>query len=215
MFFKESVFNIFRDSLKNKLQIALIYNNLGILYLNTNQNKKAIHYFLQSLRLKKGDKTVYATYGNLALSYEKEDDINKAEYYYSKALESIDKNYGTNNIWYAQQLLNNGQFLYSSKKEFSESLKNLEKALAIYIEKLGVKNPETARAYSKIGEYYLKTGNYKTSLLYFQKSLIALSDNFNDTNYITNPDIKLVTFSTKSSSSSPMFCKKTAKSLPF
>ena len=197
LYHTESLNILNTDSMKNKLLIASIYNNLGILYKNTNQNKKAILCFLNSLKLKQEDKTIYSTYENLALSYEKEGNTDKAEFYYLKALENIHKNFGTNNIWYAQHQLNYGLFLQNSKNELSESLKNLEKALSIYKQILGIKNPETARAYSKIGEYYLKTGEYQKSLSYFQKSLISLSREFNDSGYSSNPELGTVSSKTQ------------------
>ncbi|MGE0090404.1 MAG: CHAT domain-containing protein [Bacteroidales bacterium] len=181
-----------QDSIANKARIASLYNNLGILYRNTGNNNQAIDYFLKSISLKNSNDKLYNTFGNLALSYEKMKLYNDAERYYLKALENIKQQFGNNNVWYALAELNYGTFLINKKNDTINSITHLANALLIYQSVYGEKSTDLSFCYNRIGEYYLVTHDYKNALISFQKSLVALAENFNDTTDFTNPDIHSV-----------------------
>jgi len=176
----------------NKPRIASIYNNLGILYRNTGNNEKAIDYFLESIKLKGNSDKLFSAFGNLAISYERLNKIDDAESYYLKTLENIEKNHGKTNIFYALNQINYGTFLLNKKNDLVKSLENLNQALLIYQSVYGQKSTDLSFCYNRIGEYYLKTEDYQLALLNFQKSLVVLSNGFNDTTEFTNPEIKSV-----------------------
>jgi len=176
----------------SKLTIASVYNNLGIVYRNTGNNEKAIEYFLESLKLKDVHERLFTPFGNIALSYDQLNRIDEAEIYYLKALENIEQTVGNKNRWYALNQTNYGTFLINKKNDSVKSLEYLENALSIYKTIYGNKSTDLAFSYNRIGDYYLKIKDYKSALLNFQKSLVALSADFNDTTEYSNPEPKQV-----------------------
>jgi CHAT domain-containing protein len=181
-----------KNPFDNKQRIASIYNNLGILYRNTGNNEKAIDYFLVSIKLKENSDKLFSAYGNLALSYERLNKTDEADRYYLKTLENIEQNYGKASIFYALNQINYGTFLLNKKNDLKKSLENLQQALSVYQSVYGQKSTELSFCYNRIGEYYIKAGDYKKALLNFQKSLVALSDSFTDTTEFSNPEIQSV-----------------------
>ncbi|MDX9695111.1 MAG: CHAT domain-containing tetratricopeptide repeat protein, partial [Bacteroidales bacterium] len=181
-----------QNPLENKQRIALIYNNLGIIYRNIGQNNKAIEYFLESIKLKGNSDKSFLAYGNLALSYEKLNELNEANQYYLETLKNIEQYYGKTNIFYALNQMNYGTFLVNKKNDRINSIAHLTNALLIYKSVYGEKSTDLSFCYNRIGEYYLVTHDYKSALISFQKSLVALAENFNDTIDFTNPEIRSV-----------------------
>ena len=80
--------------------------------------------------------------------------------------------------------------LYLIKKLFCYKRQN--KKIKIYNLNFGSTHPELSECYNSIGEFYLNNNNTDSALFYFQKSLIALSPEFNDTSISSNPEINQV-----------------------
>jgi|GEM_PF-5533815 len=74
--------------------LSIIYNNIGIVFLDMKRYKKAIEYFnLASAINKKNNNTgqLITTYGNMGLAYKNQDSIAQAKAYYLKSKELSEK----------------------------------------------------------------------------------------------------------------------------
>lgn len=183
---------IFRqDSLIYKNQLASTFNNLGNIYRKNNDNLNAISYYNQSLLLK-NNKTKYSALGNLALCYEKIGDYKQAKQYYIITIKTIKNNYNQNNILLAYHYLNYGIFNSSILNHNNLALEYFRLAKNIYINNFGQKHPDLSGCYNEIGNHFLRNNKLDSSLIYFQKSLIALSPKFNDPSLGSNPDLNQV-----------------------
>jgi CHAT domain-containing protein/tetratricopeptide (TPR) repeat protein len=183
--------NIFaKDSLKFKNQIASTYTNLGNIFRKNKDFHTAILHYKNSLRLKEL-KASYSTIGNLALCYEKNEDYNLAKHYYKKAITINEANFGKNNIKNAVYILNYAIFL-SNQKSQEEALQFFRLAIDIYENNFSSNHPNLSGCYNDLGTHFLKYNQTDNALFYFQKSLIALSPDFNDSSINSNPSINNV-----------------------
>ncbi|MBU8891264.1 MAG: CHAT domain-containing protein [Bacteroidales bacterium] len=184
--------NIFKqDSIAYKNQLASTYNNLGNIYRKNSDYVNAIKYYNKSLKLKEENNTSYSTLGNLALCYEKINNYSEALDYYINTLKTTIKYYGNNSTRLALNYTNYANFLEIINRN-NESQKYYELALNIYKSNFIEKHPDLSNCYNEIGEFYQKQNKPDLALDYFQKSLIALSPEFNDTSISSNPDIDKV-----------------------
>ena len=183
------------DSVKFKNQLSSSYNNLGNIYRKNKDYIDAIKYFYKSLDLKEENKLTFITLGNLAQCYKKTENYKKAQDYYLKAIEIVDKYYDINNYRYALPYMNYASFLVISN-DSTTALNYFHLALDIYQKNFGESHPELSNCYNKIGEFHLKINKTDSALFYFQKSLIALSPEFNDTSLSSNPEINKVSSKT-------------------
>jgi CHAT domain-containing protein len=74
-----------------------------------------------------------------------------------------------------------------NQKKIEKSVLLFDEALNIYEYNFDEKHPDISSCLNAIGEMYLQNSNVDSALLYFQKSLIALSANFNNNNLNSNP----------------------------
>ena len=56
---------------------------------------------------------------------------------------------------------------------YDKAIEKFQSALSIYKRNYGEKHPEVADTYGRIGESYRKSGDFKNSLLYYQKAIYA------------------------------------------
>ena len=130
----------------------IMYNNLGISYMEKEQYKKAAKYFRKVLLIEKNSDTTYYNLG-LVLSKTKKN-IDEAIKNYLKAI-SINAN--------NEKAINNLGILYIQKKEFRKAVECFEK-----IVKLKPKNPES---YNKLGITYDVWNKKNKANHYFKKAL--------------------------------------------
>ncbi len=188
----ESIIIFSKDSLKYKFQLANSYNNLGNVYLNLNDYVKAIECYKKSLKLKGEKGSSYITLGNLALCYNNLSDFDLSEHYHLKAIETAINHFNDDkNLNLAKRYLNYANFLVI-KNDFTRSWEFLTKSDQIYRANFGEKNPEISNLYIVIGNYYFKTDQLDSALYYVQKSLIANSPGFSNTNLNSNPKVDSV-----------------------
>jgi len=194
--FYKRAFEIFNnDSINFKNQLASALNNLGNIYRKKTDYNKAIQSYEKSLSLKGEKKYSFTTIGNLALCYEKNHNLTKALIYQKKAIESVIRHYGDNNIKLAINYLNYA-FLLEKNNEKEGSLNYFREALSIYKENFGEKHPDVSACYNALGEFYLQHHNLDSSLYYIQKSLVSISTEFNDTNIGVNPKLSNISSNT-------------------
>src|SRR5659263_65294 len=57
------------------------------------------------------------------------------------------------------------------------------------IKSYGEKHTLVSLSYKLIGDHYKNISDYSTALMYYQKALISVANNFNDPDIFTNPSI--------------------------
>lgn len=191
---KQAIQTLESDSIKYKNQLGNFYNNLANVYKKKGKYADAIEFYNKNIKIK-GITNSYISYGNLAYCYNELNQYEKSEFYYKLAVETVQERFTTPNNKVAQQLVYYATFL-GSQNRISESKQLFDKALEIYSLVFGEKHPEISYCYNSIGELYLKNNELDDALKYFQKSLIALSGNFNEEHYSKNPDVNDVSSET-------------------
>ena len=120
--------------------------------------------------------------------------MKKAEEFYLKAITNIQSQSKTDYSALVQCYNYYGEFNVKNNNKHV-AYKLLKKALKISKEYFGEKHPLTADCYFGFGNYYNSLGDYKNSVMYFQKAIISSIQEFNDTNIFINPKIKQISFS--------------------
>lgn len=184
-FHRQAINLLEKDSTKYNNQLAIFYNNLANVFKKKSEFRKAIYFYTKSLKLKE-KKNSYVSYGNLAICYQSLNNNIKAKTYYKLAIETARESIESTNPKLAQQLMYYAVFLGDQKK-IDESVLLFNEALVIYKYNFDEKHPDISTCLNSIGEMYLQNENVECALQYFQKSLIALSPNFNDSNLSSNP----------------------------
>ena len=90
--------------------------------------------------------------------------------YYIKASEFIKKNYGADDLRYAQSLSNVG-LLYTSVGEYSDAQKFYDNAYGIYKKNNATESAEYANLITNIGNLNYYLGNYADAIDYYTQSL--------------------------------------------
>jgi CHAT domain-containing protein/Tfp pilus assembly protein PilF len=186
----EKALTIFKKNKKFKL-VAKIFNNLGLIFYEYQQYKKAEAYFQKSIAIKKEANlsSLFNIYGNMARTYNKLNDSEKAEKYYNLAIKNIVKEFGNKHSELAHTYLNYGIFCKENdKSEKADFLFN--KALNNFINNLGLKHSYTSNCLLCIGNFYFEEGKIEKSLFYYQKALSSICENFNNDSYKENPALE-------------------------
>jgi len=192
-----SAFNIFESEIisgnnNKELFNSIIYvnNSLGVLYYEQKYYKESLNFFIKCEKL---SRTYYkeflpVTYENIANCYYKMKVYNEAENYFELAV----KYHLTSKRHLYKYLLAN---LYSSYSQlcletgkYEKAYDLLQKAYGIYISHWGTNHPHTSDCLINFGKYFEKTGNTDSALFYYQKSIIALAEDFDNSNIYSNPE---------------------------
>ena len=121
--------------------IPEVYNNLGIICLNSKNSKDAINYFDQAIKLNPKFSMAYC---NLGLAYNKMSQLEKAAENYLKAIENDQKN--------IVAYFNIGN-LFKFKEDLDQAEKNFNKAINL--------NPNMIMAYINLFEIFDKSNQFK------------------------------------------------------
>jgi len=176
------------DNVLNSLSYA--YINISIAYIETKNYLLAITYLEKNvlLNLKYNLSGLSLTYLNIAKTYVKTGNSKKAEEFYLRSITSFIKEYNENYFRLAEVYFDYSLLLRSSGRN-EESLKTLEKALSICLKNYGEKHTLVSLSYKLIGDNYKNISDNSTALFYYQKALIAVANNFNNPDILTNPSI--------------------------
>ena len=175
------------DSKRYKANLAVSYNNLALLYSNTQRTAKAKKYYLEALeileRLAETDPKQYeanlaTSYNNLAILYSNTQRTAKAKKYYLKALKIFEQLAETDPKQYEAYLAtsyNNLAFLYSKTRRTTEAEMYHLEALRI-MERLAKSNPEQfgsglATIYNNLALLYHKNQSTTEAEVYYYKAL--------------------------------------------
>lgn len=169
--------------------ILSVLLNIGYVYEKQSNYSEAIKYYIQSIPPDENSPYIVKSYRNLANIYFIQKDNKVAEKYFKLALDKSQKLLGSKSPETAFCYLNYGNMLSLQKSNGAVGLDMIRKALDIFKEVFGSQNRDVSDAYNYIGVYYSNKGNSKKALEFHQKALIAGFPGFNDTSFISNPDI--------------------------
>ena len=136
--------------------IPEVYNNLGIIYLNSKNLKDAINYFSQAIKLNSKFSMAYC---NLALAYDKSNQFEKAGENYLKAIETDKKNTVAH--------FNIGN-LYKFKGDLEKAEKYLNEAINL--------NPNMIMAYNNLFEIFDRSNQFKKLEIILNKAKVKFGD---------------------------------------
>jgi CHAT domain-containing protein len=181
---------IIKPDKKVLLEISGAYLNLGIVYYESGDYKEALKNLKESLRLKVKYNLpeIELTYLNLAKVYAKTGDVRNAEEFFTKSIKSMINQFGENYYRIPEVYFGYGTFL-NEIGSTQKALNAHSEALRICLENYGEKHSLVSLSYKQIADFYLSHSEYLISLKYYQKALIAVVKNFNDTSICSNPSI--------------------------
>jgi len=194
---------------ENNPSVAAVYNNIGLVYSNTDleaalqQYEKALAIYQKTY--KEIHPNIAVAYSNLGQIYRKQEVYNTSLTNYEKSLSIWSKLYTEDHPNKAFIFSSIAQ-VYSDKNEYENALNYSFRALEMYKKCYGEKHPNTAACYTLLGSIYSLQSDYTNALKNFQLSLISNCSDFNNTDYRINPSVKkyfdgqllLSTFSHKS-----------------
>lgn len=176
-------------------RVSSAYMNLGLTFYEKKQYLIALQYLEKSkfLKTRYNLSEMALLYLNLAKTYIKLNDPQKADRYFIKSIESFNNEFGPDYYRTSSVLFDYGLFLRSQDKD-KKALEILYKALNICNKNYGNKHSFVSLSYKLIGDQYYSHSYYKKALEFYQKSLIAVVKDFNDTAIFSNPKLQNVLF---------------------
>ncbi len=176
-------------------RLSSAYNNLGLTYYERKEYKTALLYLekSQAIKVKYDLPEIAFTYLNIAKTYVKISNPEKAQDYFLWSIESFKQEFNQGYYRLADVYFDFGLFLRSIGRN-QEAFEIHRKALSICLKNYGRKHPFVSLAYKHLGDYFFNQGEYNSALRYYQKSLIAVVSDFNDTSIYSNPSLNSVIF---------------------
>ena len=162
------------ESINNLEEVANCYNNIGSVYAEQQNYKKALEYHFKALKLKEknvangiGDENDIAmSYGNIGQAYYYLNDYTNAMDYYNRSMVISEKTGNTKRI---ALMLNNIGSIYAEEKKYDEALSNFTKALKI--QKKNENKRSIAMAFNNIAEVYLMKKAIKNAINFYNQGL--------------------------------------------
>ncbi len=165
-------------------------HNLGTYFVEIGQFEKALGYLKLSMKIKSEngfpDKGI--TYISLAKAYHGLKDQTLAESNFRNCIETSIAEFGENYYRLPTYYFDYGEFLQNNGR-IKEAEKYFRTGLTGCLKIFGEKNNQTSKGFNLMGRNYILKGNIDSSLYYYQRSLISIVDDFNETDITKNPDI--------------------------
>jgi len=184
-----------QEEVSKQQSISSLYLNTGIANYHLNNFKEALWAFQKSTYLKNkynlpGKDILYK---QLAITYAKIGNKLLADKYFNLSIRHSESGDRSSSISLANVYLDYGIFLMSIK-ENDRAISALQKALNINLNSMGEKNYLTSNCYQIIGDYfYWVIKDYSKALIYYQKTLVSGSKDFNNFDINANPSLKEIT----------------------
>jgi tetratricopeptide (TPR) repeat protein len=158
--------------------IAVSYNNIGIIYRSMGNYQKALEFNIKALALRERvlgteHQNTATYYSNIGTTYYAMKNYPKALEHFLKALAIEERVLGTDHPDIAGSYNNIGD-AYSAMKDYPKALEYHLKALALRERILGTGHPDTATSYNNIGTTYCYLRNYPKALEFYLKALAIL-----------------------------------------
>ena len=167
--------------------LTSIYLNIGRLYGNIRDYDIALDYYNKAMSIStEKDNNYYAAYLNFAVTHQLIGN-------YEISLKLL-KNISTENPNYNRfdRILKHIGTSYFHMGDNKEALKNLIKSYNLKKSIYKYKHPNIATTLIAIGDVYNKIDDKKNALINYQKSIVDLCLNFNDSTGISNPKLELI-----------------------
>ena len=175
---------------ETKSGISKAYMSLGTTYYDVKEYKTALEYLLKSLRIieeiNSADKNIALV--NLAKTYAKLQNNYEADKFFRRGIETAIQNYGSDYFRLPEFYLIYGEFLQKNART-SQAAEVFRESLKICLKTYGEKNSNTSLVYKYLGDNYLISANFDSSLYYYQKSLVSIIRDFNEQDINKNPEI--------------------------
>jgi CHAT domain-containing protein len=170
--------------------ISSTYLNIGSVFYDQKNYAGAMGMFLKCLELKEqhGLPDKGTVYFQIAMTFEKSGDKPGAKRYYELAIGALVKEYGERSHKLGNVYRYYGRLLLSLNV-VEKGLLFYEKAVQNFKANTGEKGSLISSTYLLQGNYYKSIGDYPGAFYYYQKSLIAVSPDFNNPDIFANPDI--------------------------
>jgi CHAT domain-containing protein/tetratricopeptide (TPR) repeat protein len=170
--------------------LSTAYLNLGIIYYEMRDYNSALENLGKSARLKLNNNLseTELTFLNLAKTYAHTGSLDKAEEYFTRSLNTINNKFGKDYYRLAEVYFDYGLFLRSEGRN-TEAFEAHSKALSICLKNYADKHPLVALSWKFMGDDYLAQADYRRALEYYQKSLIAVVNDFDNPDIYSNPQI--------------------------
>ena len=182
-------FELYKNNLENDNRLFYsLHWNLGLLYNSLNRNEEAIEHLLISLQ-NENDEVLSIQVGRmLAKCYQNLGQFELAESYYLSAIQDAEN--------LSADYSHEKAYSYMPFAQYNDDIKDYDKALVYYQKAYDIlnltfsnKSRRVLELLNDISNHYYLEGDYKNSLRYSQKALIAQVDDFIDTNFYINPSI--------------------------
>ncbi len=154
-----------------------LYNNLGIVYLETGSYNEALKYFVEALKKTQSEKNIIDesfTLANIGRTYIYMEDYSNAITYLSEALIMM-KKFGNRQA--ESQVFSNLGKAFMKMRSFPEAIKYYNRALKYYREISDTSS--VSHTLCELGELYFELNDYKSSKQYFIDGL-GVSKQIND-----------------------------------
>jgi len=186
----EKGIRIFLTQNNSEENLSKAYMNLGIVYFETKDYDLAEKFLIKSRDLKQKHLLTNLSLVdfNLARTYMNSGDYARADDYFNKSISGFINEFGPDYFRLAEVYFDYAVFLDKVSRD-AESLKVLERALEICLKNYGEKQIYVSLSYKLIGDHYSGLNDYSIALQYYQKSLIAVVQDFSNTDIFSNPPV--------------------------
>ena len=159
----------------NHVDVAMPYNNLGLVYNDTGDLEKAQEYHQLALKIRKeqlgpNHADVAMSYNNLGLVYNDTGDLERAKEYHQLALKIRKEQLGPDHVEVATSYNNLG-LVYLKTGDLEKAKEYPQLALEISREQLGPNHVDVATSYNNLGLVYNETGDLEKAKEYHQLAL--------------------------------------------
>ena len=157
---------------------ATSLNNLGTVYSNKKQYKKAKLLYEESLKirqdiLEKKHPDIATSLNSLGVIYQEQEQHREATYFLKRSLNIYKEAFGMKHPRTADVLSNLGA-AYRELGEFTKAKPLIKRALNIRKEIFGDNHPDIANSYNNLGGLYIQKKQYKKAEPYFRQALEIL-----------------------------------------
>jgi CHAT domain-containing protein/tetratricopeptide (TPR) repeat protein len=178
---------------KDTPEIAASYNDLGLVYSQSDPDK-ALEYYEKALPIYKkiyGDNhsKVAVASTNIGAMYNKLELYGDAQNNFETALTIWKKLYPNGHPNQALVLMSLGS-TYAMLKNVKATKAYFQNALSQYKKAYGGKHPDVASVYNQLGSLMLEENKFDSSLFYFQEALKANSISFSNSTITQNPSAR-------------------------
>jgi len=181
-YFNKAIEIVDYHKLNNTYAYAITLNNMGLLYQDLHDIKKAEKYFLAALEINtkvlgEKDESVGENLKNLSSIKAIEGKYNEAKNYLEKSIQIIEHIYGSNHSEYAKGIVSMG-ILYARMGDLKKGVSYLQDALKTN----DIHKSLKASIFFNLGTMYMRGSLFQEALFSFNKSLTIYEELYSEEN---------------------------------